>query len=76
MARTSWRTLRLRRALVLAIEQAISTLDALDAETEDLEDSHDQEAVDEREPEEFAIAIEYPDPHDQTQTGGIIGWAS
>ncbi len=44
---------RLRRRLELAVETAIAALDALDAEREDLEDSHDQEAVDEREPETY-----------------------
>lgn len=45
------RTFRLRQRLERAVEVAIAALDALDAEGEDLESSHDQEAVDEREPE-------------------------
>jgi|GEM_PF-3043796 len=47
------RTFRLRQRLERAVETAIAALDALDAETEDLEDGHDQEWVDEREPEGY-----------------------
>lgn len=47
------RTFRLRQRLERAVESAIAALDALDAETEDLEDGHDQEWVDEREREGY-----------------------
>lgn len=51
VALESARTHRLRQRLERAVETAISTLDALDAETEDMEDSYDQEGHDEREPD-------------------------
>lgn len=47
------RTFRLRQRLERAVETAIAALDALDAEGEDLEDGHDQEWIDEREPETY-----------------------
>jgi len=47
------RTFRLRQRLERAVETAIAALDALDAETEDLEDGHDQEWIDEREREGY-----------------------
>lgn len=47
------RTFCLRQRLERAVETAIAALDALDAETEGLEDGHDREWVDEREPETY-----------------------
>ena len=41
-----------RAELEAAVEFALSLLDDLDAATEDMEDGHDVEAVDEREPED------------------------
>jgi hypothetical protein len=62
------RTLRLRRQLVLAIERGIAALDALDAESEDLEDGHDVEMdLADEEPDNLDLSPgTYGSDHDQT----------
>ena len=63
------RLYHLRRRLELAVETAIAALDALDAETEDREDGHDQE-MDRADYEPDAgdlPACRYADDHDQRE---------
>lgn len=62
-----------RARLEAAIEAAIALLDRLDPDP-DLEDSHDQEAVDEREPDHDHVCLEYVSHHDQTQSPAVPDW--
>lgn len=70
---TRHRHLSPRARLEAAIEAAIALLDTLDPDP-DLEDSHDQEAVDEREPDDGGLALDYVSDHDQTRSPSSPSW--